>query len=156
MVLGNGTTLDPDAILVSVNTAADQLGRGFLRAQYKNTRHGSHEDLPFRPREARITVQPGINQEAGYFDIQWWANGDYKYHCREQGLEFRFGCEQANESTTHPVYHFHPPNDGDTHVQSCIGANHPPERVTRAVLATWWAAVRSGDEAVLNTQDGLP
>ena len=156
MVLGNGTALDPDAILVSVNTAADQLGRGFLRAKFKNTRHGHYEETPVRPREARITVRPGIHQEAGYFDIEWWANGDYKYHYREQGLEFRFGCENTNERTAQPVYHFHPPNDLDMHVQSCIGANHPPERVTRAVLASWWAAVRHGDETVLNTQDELP
>jgi len=156
MVLGNGTALDPDAILVSVNTAADQLGRGFLRAKFKNTRHGHYEETPVRPREARITVRPGVHQEAGYFDIQWWANRDYKYHYREQGLEFRFGCENANERTAQPVYHFHPPNDLDMHVQSCTGANHPPERVTRAVLASWWAAVRHGDETVLNTQDELP
>ncbi len=156
MVLGNGSALDPDEILVSVNTAADQLGRGLLRARFKNTRHGEYEDTPSRPREARLTVQPGIHQVAGYFDIQWWTNGDYKYHYREHGLEFRFGCETANESTAYPVYHFHPPDDLGTHLQSCIGANHPPERVTRAVLATWWAAVQRGDEAVLNTQDGLP
>ena len=156
MVLGNGSVLDPDAILVSVNTMADQLGRGVLRTRYKNTRHGEYEDTPSRPREARITVRPGIHQQAGYFDIQWWANGDYKYHYREQDLEFRFGCENANENTTSPVYHFHPPNDLDTHAPSCIGTDHPPERVTRAVLATWWAAVQRGDEAVLNTQDGLP
>ena len=156
MVLGNATAHDPDAILVSVNTAADQLGRGFLRAQFKNTRHGDYEDTPVRPREARITVRPGIYQEAGYFDIQWWANGDYKYYYREQGLEFRFGCGSANESTAHPIYHFHPPNDLDTHRESCIEANHPPERVTRAVLASWWGAVRHSDEAVLNTQDELP
>ena len=156
MVLGNGTALDPDAILVAVNTAADQLGRGFLRAQFKNTRHGDYEETPVRPREARITVRLGIHQEAGYFDIQWWANGDYKYHYREQGLEFRFGCENTNERTAQPVYHFHPANDLEEHLQSCIGVDRPPERVTRAVLASWWAAVRNGDETVLNTQDGLP
>ena len=156
MVMRNGSALDPDAILASVNTAADQLGDGFLRVQYKNTRHGKYEEEPVRPREARITVRLGIHQLAGYFDIQWWANGDYKYHYRERGLEFRFGCEEANENTDDPVYHFHPPNDLRRHEESCIAPDHPPERVTRAVLATWWAAVKSGDETVLNTQDDLP
>lgn len=69
MILGNGSVLDPDAILVSVNTMADQLGRGVLRTRYKNTRHGEYEDTPSRPREARITVRPGIHQQAGYLDI---------------------------------------------------------------------------------------
>ena len=41
------------------------------------------------------------------------------------------------------------------HLQSCIGANQPSGRVTRAVLVTWWAAVQRGDEKVLNTQDGF-
>ena len=128
MVMRNGSALDPDAILASVNTAADQLGDGFLRVQYKNTRHGKYEEEPVRPREARITVRLGIHQLAGYFDIQWWANGDYKYHYRERGLEFRFGCEEANENTDDPVYHFHPPNDLRRHEESCIAPDHPPER----------------------------
>jgi hypothetical protein len=64
--------------------------------------------------------------------------------------------EEANRNTTHPVRHVHPPNDLTDHRRSCIGVDHPPERVTLAVLATWWAAVQAGDESLSNTQDGVP
>jgi hypothetical protein len=155
MGMGDGSGLDPDAILDSVNVLANQLGQGFREVRYKNTRHGQFEQRQSRPRIARVTVAPGIHQPAGYFDIQWWKNGDYKYHYREQGLEFRFGREAANSGTNTPIRHFHPPNDLTTHEPSCIETG-PPERVTLAVLATWWAAVKAGDEGVLNTQNRLP
>jgi len=155
MGMGDGSGLDPDAILDSVNVLANQLGQGFREVRYKNTRHGQFEQRKLRPRVARVTVAPGIHQPAGYLDIQWWENGDYKYHYREQGLEFRLGREAANSGTGTPIRHFHPPNDLTTHEPSCIEPG-PPERVTLAVLATWWAAVKAGDKAVLNTQNRLP
>jgi hypothetical protein len=154
--MGNGSAIDADAIDASVNTLQNQLGEGFHNVQYKHTQDGPFENRNGRPREARVTVMPGIHRNGGFFDVQWWENGDYKYHYREQGLEFRFGREETNRDTTHPVRHFHPPNDLTDHRQSCIEADHPPERVTLAVLATWWAAVQAGDECLLNTQDGLP
>lgn len=156
MVMGNGSPLDSEAIHASVNTIANQLGDGFITARYRHTQHGLFTEKQGRVREARVTVAPGIHQDGGYFDIQWWENGDYKYHYREDGLEFRFGREEANRNTTDPVLHFHPPMDPSRHEQSCIGLEQPPERVTLAVLASWWAAVRAGDESRLNIQTGLP
>lgn len=154
--MGNGSEIDADSIDVSVETLRKQLDNGVVRVQYKHTQGGQFGTRNGSPREARVTVTPGINQSGGYFDIQWWENGDYKYHYREEGLEFRFGREAANAGSSQPVRHFHPPEDISKHNPSCISDGHPPERVTLAVLASWWAAVKEGDEAVLNTQNGLP
>jgi len=156
MVMGNGDPLDSEAILTTVNTIANHLDDGFIEAKFRHTQHGEFTEKRGRVREARVTVAPGIHQNGGYFDIQWWENGDYKYHYRENGLEFRFGREALNQNTEHPVRHFHPPEEPKRHEQSCIGVEYPPELVTLAVLATWWAAVEATDEQVLNTQSGLP
>lgn len=156
MVMGNGSPLNSGAISTSVNTIANQLDEGFLKARFRHTQHGEFTEKRGRVREARVTVAPGIHQEGGYFDIQWWENSDYKYHYREQKLEFRFGQEASNQNTEHPVRHFHPPDGPSRHEQSCIDVAHPPELVTLAVLATWWAAVEAGDERALNSQSGLP
>lgn len=156
MGMGNGSALDADSIETSVAILRRQLGKGVHTVQYKHTQGGRFEERDGRPREARVTVTPGIHQPGGYFDIQWWENGDYKYHYREEGLAFRFGREEANENTEKPVRHFHPPENRTEHRPSCITAGHPPERVTLAVLATWWAAVKAGDESLLNAQDRLP
>lgn len=156
MEMGNGSPLDSEAILISVNTIANQFDEGFLEARFRHTQHGEFTEKRGRVREARVTVAPGIHQDGGYLDIQWWENGDYKYHYRENGLELWFGREASNLNTDHPVRHFHPPTDPSCHEQSYIDAEHPPERVTLAVLATWWTAVEAGDERVLNRQSGLP
>lgn len=156
MVMGNGSPIDAAAIDASVETMRRRLGSGVAAVKYKHTQDGQFEERDGRPREARVTVTPGIHQRGGYFDIQWWENGDYKYHYREDGLEFRFGREEANESTENPVRHFHPPENPDEHRPSRIENDHPSERVTIAVLATWWAAVKHADEGFLNAQDGLP
>ena len=157
MGLGNGSPLDSEAIDESVAQMRYQLGKGVVnvRFRYQNghpftQRDG--EDL----RAARVTVTPGIHERGGYFDIQWWVNGDHKYHYREDRLEFRFGREAANESTNKPVRHFHPPHNLDAHTQSCIGIEQPPKLVTIAVLKTWWTAVENGDESLVNAQNGLP
>ena len=157
MGLGNGSPIDSDAIDESVEQIRRQLGDGVVdvRFQYRNGqqfRQRNGADI----RAARVTVTPGIHEQGGYFDIQWWANGDYKYHYREQGLEFRFGREAANKATETPVRHFHPPRDLDAHQRSRIGVGRPPELVTIAVLKTWWTAVENSDESLLNAQDGLP
>jgi len=157
MGMGNGSPIDSEAIDESVEQMRQQLGSGVVevRFRYRNghpftTRNG--EDV----RAARVTVTPGIHERGGYFDIQWWENGDYKYHYREDGLEFRFGREAANEPTDTPKRHFHPPGNLDAHEQSCIGVDHPPKLVTIAVLKTWWTAVENGDENLVNEQNGLP
>ncbi|MFQ3319507.1 MAG: hypothetical protein ACI8UR_001904 [Natronomonas sp.] len=157
MGMGNGSPIDSEAIDESVEQMRKQLDKGVV-----NVRFRYQKDQPFKqrkgenPREARATVTPGIHQRGGYFDTQWWGNGDYKYHYREKGLEFRFGREAANESTNKPVRHFHPPSNLDEHRQSCIGIERPPELVTIAVLKTWWEAVENGDEGLVNAQNGLP
>ncbi|GAA0218925.1 hypothetical protein [Halobaculum roseum] len=156
MVMGNGSPLDSDAILTSVNTIANQLDEGFRAPRFRHTQHDEFTEKRGRVREARVTVAPGIHQDGGYFDIQWWENGDYTNHYREKGLEFRFGREASNQATDHPVLHFHPPDELSRHEQSCISETHPPELVTLAVLTMWWAAVTATDEQVLNTQSGLP
>lgn len=157
MGMGNGSPLDSEAIDESVAQMRRQLGNGVVTVRYRyqkghlfKQREG--EDI----RAARVTVTPGIHERGGYFDIQWWENGDYKYHYREDGLEFRFGREAANETTSKPVQHFHPPSDLDAHRQSCIGIERPPTLVTIAVLKTWWAAVTNGNESLVNAQNGLP
>jgi len=153
----NGSLIDSEAIDESVEQMRQQLGKGVVnvRFRYRNghpftQRNG--EDI----RAARVTITPGIHRRGGYFDIQWWENGDYKYHYREEGLEFRFGREAANETTNKPVRHFHPPGNLDAHKQSCIGIDQPPKLVTIAVLKTWWIAVENGDGALVNAQNGLP
>jgi len=157
MGLGNGSAIDADAITKSVVILRNQLGKGVHEVKYRYTQHGEFGDWDGPPREARVTVTPGIHRSGGFVQIQWWENGDYTYHYREiGGLEFRFGREESNASTQHPVRHFHPPHDMDAHEPSCIDGEQPPERVTRAVIATWWAAVKAGDERLLNAQDALP
>ena len=154
--MGNGSAIDADAIDASVAILQKQLDTGVYGVKYKHTRGGSFGSRNGRPREVRVTVTSGIHQRGEYLDIQWWENGDYKYHYREKGLEFRLGREKTNENTDHPVQHFHPPEDITAHRPSCIEAGHPPKRVTLAVLTTWWAAVKASDESVLNTQNRLP
>jgi hypothetical protein len=157
MGMGNGTPFDSEAIDESVEQMRHQLDNGVVKSRFQY-----QKGQPFKQRDgddiraARVTITPGIHERGAYFDIQWWENGDYKYHYREKGLEFRFGREIANETTTKPVRHFHPPSDLDAHTQSCIESEQPPTRVTIAVLKTWWIAVESGDESLVNAQNGLP
>jgi len=157
MGMGNGSPIDSEAIDESVEQMRQQLDRGIVTVRFRY-----RKGQPFKQREgkdiraARVTITPGIHERGGYFDIQWWENGDYKYHYREEGLEFRFGREASNETTTKPVRHFHPPNDLDAHTQSCIEVTQPPKLVTIAVLKTWWIAVENGDEKLVNAQSGLP
>ncbi|RNJ22069.1 hypothetical protein Nmn1133_14105 [Halosegnis longus] len=155
--MGNGSPIDSEAIDESVEQMRRQLDNGIVDVQFQYQRGHSFtqrdgEDI----RAARVTVTPGIHGQGGYFDIQWWENEDYKYHYREEGLEFRFGREAANETTHKPVRHFHPPNNLNAHKQSCIGIDQPPTLVTIAVLKTWWTAVEKGNEDLVNAQNGLP
>lgn len=157
MGMGNGSVIDSEAIDESVERMRRQLDTGVVNAQFRYQKGQSFKQRDGTGiREARVTVTPGIHEQGGYFDIQWWENGDYKYHYRERGLEFRFGREAANESTNKPVHHFHPPNNLTAHRDSCIGVEYPPELVTIAVLKTWWIAVENGDESLVNAQNGLP
>lgn len=156
MVMGSGTPVDPDALLAAVSTLESRLGRVVHDIRYRNSRVGPFESVPTTPREARLTVAPGIQQAGGYFDIQWWMNGDYKYHYTERGLEFRFGREADNAETDEPVRHFHPPEELDEHRPSCIDVPPHPELVTIAVGTTWFAAVKDSDPNRLNDQDNLP
>ena len=157
MGLGNGSPIDSEAIDESVKQMRHQLDNGVVNVQFRYQR--GH---PFKNRNgddvrtARVTVRPGIHTRGGYFDVQWWENGDYKYHYREDGLEFRFGREAVNETTNKPVHHFHTPGDLDAHQQSCIGVEQPPKLVTIAVLKTWWTVVENGTENLVNAQNGLP
>lgn len=156
MVMGSGEPLDFDYIIDATSAFEERLGDCVHQIQYKNSREGSYETDCITPREARVTVVPGIHQRGGYFDIQWWTNGDYKYHYREEGLEFRFGREADNEATDKPVNHFHPPNNLDDHRPSCIEEGNSPELVTIAVGTTWFSAVKASDPSELNQQDNLP
>ena len=157
MGMGNGSPVDSEAIDESVEQMRQQLGKGVVKVRFRYRKgHPFTQRNGKDIRAARVTVTPGIHRRGGYFDIQWWENGDYKYHYREEGLEFRFGREAANETTSKPVRHFHPPRNLDAHTQSCIGVEQPPKLVTIAVLKTWWTAVKTGDENVVNAQNGLP
>ena len=157
MGMGNGSPIDSEAIDESVEQMRRQLGKGVIEVRFRYQKghpfeHRKGED----PRAARVTITPGIHEPGGYFDVQWWENGDYRYHYREERLEFRFGREAANKTTNKPVRHFHPPGNLNAHKQSCIGIEQPPKRVTIAVLKTWWTAVENGDEDLVNAQNGLP
>lgn len=154
--MGSGSRLDRDAIVTAANVFQNRLGNCVQQVRYRNTRAGPYEESLITPREVRVTISPGIQQKGGYFDIQWWQNGDYKYHFREEGLEFRFGREADNASTGKPVRHFHPPGDPSRHDPSCIGPGHPPERVTLAVIACWHAAAKENDPSVVNSQTNPP
>jgi len=157
MGMGSGSPIDSKAIDESVEQMHQHLDSGVVEVRFRY-----QKGQPFKTRDgedvraARVTVTPGIHTRGGYFDIQWWENGDYKYHYREDGLEFRFGREAANEPTNTPVRHFHPPDNLEAHTQSCIGIDRPPKLVTIAVLKTWWIAVKNGDENLVNAQNGLP
>jgi hypothetical protein len=156
MVMGSGSPIDQDAIITGANVFQDRLGGCVYEVQFTNTRDGPFQADPKSPREVRITVTPAIHQKGGYFDIQWWQNGDYKYHYQEPGLEFRYGREEDNAVTSDPVRHYHPPSDPSEHRNSCIGPNHPPERVTLAVIACWFPAAKNGDPELLNSQRNPP
>jgi len=156
MGMGSGEPLDEEAIAAATNAFEDRLGECVHRIRYKNSRDGQFESACRTPHEARVTVVPGIHQAGGYFDIQWWTNGDYKYHYREKGLEFRFGREADNVDTSNPVRHFHPPSDLSNHLPSCIEGELPPELVTIAVGTTWFAAVKDSEPGRLNDQNNLP
>jgi len=157
MGMGNGSPIDSEAIDESVEQMRQQLGKGVVKVRFRY-----QKGHPFKQREgedlraARVTVTPGIHKRSGYFDIQWWENGDYKYHYREEKLEFRLGREATNKTTKKPVRHFHPPSNLNAHKQSCIGIEQPPKLVTIAVLKTWWTAVENGDGNLVNAQNGLP
>lgn len=156
MAMGSGSPIDQDAIISAANMFQDRLGDCVQQVKYKNSRDGPYEESVIAPREARVTISPGIHQKGVCFDIQWWRNGDYKYHYREEGLEFRFGREADNESTDNPVRHFHPPSDPSQHQVSCIGSGHPPERVTLAVIACWLPAAKENNPDHLNSQSNPP
>ncbi len=157
MGMGNGSPIGSAAIDESVEQMRQQLGKGVVNVRFRYQKGHPFEQRDGNDhREARVTVTPGIHNRGGYFDIQWWENGDYKYHYREEGLEFRFGREAANKNTNKPVRHFHPPSNLDAHRQSCIGVEQPPELVTIAVLKTWWTAVKTGNANLVNAQSGLP
>jgi len=157
MGMGNGSPIDSEAIDEAVAQIRKQLDTAVVDVQFQY-----QKGQPFKQREgkdirvARATVIPGIHESGGYFDIQWWENGDYKYHYWEKGLEFRFGREASNETTNKPVQHFHPPSDIDAHNESSIGIDQPPKLVTIAVLKTWWIAVENDNENLVNAQNGLP
>ena len=156
MGMGNGSPVDSEAIDESVAQMHKHLDNGALKVRFRYQRgrefkQRNGDDI----RTARVTVSPGIHTSAGYFDIQWWENGDYKYHYREKGLQFRFGREASNQTTDKPVQHFHPPENLGAHTRSSIGIAEPPKLVTIAVLKTWWTAVENGDENLVNAQNGL-
>lgn len=107
---------------------------------------------PIDPVELRVTVSAGFEADACRFDVQWWTNHGYKYHYREDGLEFRFGWEIRSDC---PDKHFHPPDELATHRESCI-AHEEPELVTLAVVKCWWDALRAGDSSLLNSLENPP
>lgn len=156
MTMGGGSGIDSDAILDSVSIFEDTLEDCVYRVRYRNSKNGQYDEVPISVREARLTITPGILQDGGYFDIQWWCNGDYKYHYQETDLQFRFGREYDNQGSEIPITHFHPPEDPNQHLESCIPSEHPPELVTRAVIANWYPAARDGDPSLLNEQNNPP
>lgn len=154
--MGGGRGVDADAVLDSVRTFEDRLGDCVVRVRYRNAGADQFDDVPVGVREARLTVAPGIRERGGYFDVRWWHNGDYEYHYRESGLQFRFGHEADDEPTSTPVDHFHPPSDPGDHRPSCVPSEHPPELVTLAVIANWLHAARESDPDLVNSLTDPP
>ncbi|MFC3959190.1 hypothetical protein [Halovivax cerinus] len=130
------------------------------------------------PIELRLTVGTGFEADSARFDVQWWEYHGYKYHYREEcfdrtanenedvgadrgdpvepprSIEFRFGWERRPEST-YSAKHFHPPDDLESHHESCI-SHEEPTLVTLAVLACWWRALEADDPEILNSQFDPP
>lgn len=156
MTMGGGGAIDPDAILDAVAVFERRLDECIHRVRFRNSRHAQYDDVPISVREARVTLVPGIHQDGAFVDVQWWQNGDYKYHYREAELQFRFDREQDTESTAVPVAHFHPPDTPDQHRASCIPSEHPVELVTLAVIANWLSAARQNDPSVVNALSDPP
>lgn len=156
MTMGAGSGIDSNAIIHSVGIFEARLRDCVHRTRYRNANDGQYDEAPISVREARLTIAPGILQDGGYFDIQWWCNGDYKYHYQETGLQFRFEREVDNQNTSSPVNHFHPPNNPNQHLPSCIPPSHPPELVTLAVIANWLPAAQQEDPSLLNNQNNPP
>jgi len=127
-----------------------------VRVRYRNANDEQFGEVPVSVREARLTITPGIRRRGGYCDVQWWENGDYKYHYQEDGLQFRFGREQDDAATDRPVNHFHPPNAPSHHRASTISAVYGPELVTLAVVANWYEAASRNDPDRLNTIPNPP
>lgn len=156
MTMGGGSGIDSRAIRDSVRTFERRLGDCISQVGYRNSNDGQYDEVPVSPREARLTIAPGVQSNGGYFDVRWWQNGDYKYHYEEDGLLFRFGREVANRDLSKPVNHFHPPSDPAQHSPSCIPPDHEPELVTLAVIANWYVAAQEGDPERLNTLTNPP
>lgn len=154
--MGSGSPLDQQAIRDSANVFLNKLGDCIQAVKFRNTRNEVYESKPITPREARLTIAPGICQNGGYFDVQWWQNGDYKYHYQEDGLQFRFGREEDNKNTNKPIHHYHPPGNPAKHLPSCIDPGHPPKRVTLAVIVCWLTAAKENDPTLINSQTNPP
>lgn len=65
MAMGSGSPIDQDAILSAVNVFQKRLGDCVQKVRYKNSRDGPYEESPITPREARVTISPGIHQKGG-------------------------------------------------------------------------------------------
>lgn len=107
---------------------------------------------PINPVELRIGLRTGFASDTCRFNVQWWMNHGYKYHCTEDSVEFRFGWEVR---PNYPDKHFHPPEDLSEHRQSCIH-HEEPDLVTLAVLKCWWDALSASDLSLLNEQRNPP
>lgn len=156
MTMGRGSRIDSRAILDAVSVFERRLDECVAQDSYRNAGGRQFDEVPVSVRAARLTITPGIRQTGGYVDVQWWENGDYRYHYQEDGLQFRFGREIDNEDANQPVHHFHPPNDPSAHQASEIPPGHGPELVTLAVIANWHAAAQRSDPRLLNAIPNPP
>lgn len=99
-------------------------------------------DSPVDPQTLHLSMDAGIQAEAGRFDVTWTVNGYYKYHYTE-GEEFNYRYDRHPRADV-PENHFHePPDAGHDAVPSCIEVEVVP-LVTLAVLQLWRDTVESG------------
>ena len=101
------------------------------------------------PSMVMVELSAGLQgNSTGRFDIQWTTENDYKFHYRDEDLDFRWGHHpHGGDYDVKGYAHFHPPPDASnlpTDVEpSCITV-HRPTVVTRAVLTNWHAAYHDG------------
>lgn len=115
------------------------------------------------PRAVEVTLDVGVRgADAARIDVRWTTRDDYTFHYTDSdGIDCRWGRHPhgGDYANVDGLEHFHPPPDAssapDEVEDSCIEQS-TPERVTRAVLALWRAALEQSSLAPLNAASDPP
>lgn len=115
------------------------------------------------PRAVEVTLDVGVcGADAARIDVRWTTRDDYTFHYTDSdGIDCRWGRHPhgGDYVNVDGLEHFHPPPDAssapDEVEDSCIERS-TPERVTRAVLTLWRAALEQSSVAPLNAGSNPP